>query len=382
MEEIFYLKGVIALIENSEYREPMELLLQKVREQGICGVLRQTAEDAGVVLKQEESGKEEIRQEEVRKEEVRKEEIRKEEVRKEEIRKEESRKEEIRKEEIRKEEVRQEGIRKEEEGQEGIRQEEPKQEERKREETEQKEMDRKILRKTGIDKGILWITDSPVWAAVLQREGEAVLVYLHSGNRNGDFSSLKYVMEEPQELDGAYLDRVYRRFAGIPWDILDTERCRIRETVQEDVEAFYEIYKEPSITQYMEPLYPEAEQERQYIRDYIDKVYGFYGFGIWTVVLKATGEVIGRAGLNFREGYEEPEIGFVIGVPWQRQGIAYEICSAILEYGAEELGFQTVQALVEPENEASLTLCGKLGFQIVERISDKGQEYFRLLREP
>ena len=224
------------------------------------------------------------------------------------------------------------------------------------------------------------MTDSSFRAAALQREGEAVLALLHEGNREQDFSGILYACENPGWLDADYMERVYRRYAGLPWDVAETDRCYIRETTEEDVEAFFEIYAHPEVTRYTEELYPTVEQERQYVRDYIEKVYGFYGFGVWTVLLKSTGEIIGRVGFSCREGYEEPELGFVIGVPWQRQGYAEEVCSRLLSYAAEELGFSCVQALVMPENAASVSLCEKLGFQKADMVEIKGVWYERYLR--
>ena len=55
----------------------------------------------------------------------------------------------------------------------------------------------------------------------------------------------------------------------------------------------------------------------------------------------------------------------VIGVPWQRQGLAYEVCRAILQYAKEELGFEAVQLQVEAENTASIRLAEKLNFSII-----------------
>ena len=229
------------------------------------------------------------------------------------------------------------------------------------------------------DGTCLWFTDIPDMVTVLRRMEQPVLALLHENNRNQDLSAALYACEKPEDLDGDYLDKVYRRYQRIPWEILRTDRCYLRETTTDDAEAFFEIYKEPSITRYTEGLYPEIEQERQYIRDYIDKVYSFYGFGVWTVIKQDTGEIIGRAGLSYREGFEEPEIGFVIGVPWQRQGYAEEVCRAIMEYGRNELEFTTVQAFVRPENEASLGLCKKLGMKNVEEVLLNGVAHCRMM---
>lgn len=228
-------------------------------------------------------------------------------------------------------------------------------------------------------QGLLYVTDNRETAVKLRDRGEAVLIYFHEGNEDEDFSGFSFGVEEPEELEKEYLERVFRRLKGLPWRILETERCLIRETTPEDVDAFYEIYQDPAITEFMEGLYPEKEQERAYIREYREKVYAFYEFGVWTVVEKSSGDVIGRAGFSYREGYDEPELGFIIGVPWQRKGYAEEVCRAILEYGWNTLQFEKVQVLVETENTASLLLCDKLGFQAAEELTMGSRRYFRLL---
>lgn len=129
----------------------------------------------------------------------------------------------------------------------------------------------------------------------------------------------------------------------------------------------------------MEGLYADKQAETAYIQDYIKNIYRFYGYGMWTVLEKTDGKVIGRAGINWREGYDIPELGFVIGVPWQRQGYACEVCQAILAYGKEELGFTDFQALIMTGNEKSRTLCEKLGFVYQETVEVDRREYMRLI---
>jgi len=207
----------------------------------------------------------------------------------------------------------------------------------------------------------LIITDSPELARICRKMDMAVAAVVSDGEK--DFSGIPYAVTDVDDLDERFLERIWQRYRGIPWKICETERCLVRETTLEDVEDFYRIYRDKSITAYMENLYEDKERERRYIRDYIEKVYGFYGFGMWTACLKETGEVIGRVGFSMREGFEEPELGYVIGKKWQRQGIATEVCREILAYGREELGFERARALMRPENIASERLCRKLGFR-------------------
>lgn len=189
------------------------------------------------------------------------------------------------------------------------------------------------------------------------------MIYLHPDNVNLDFGDARYALEEPEETEPEYLERVYRRCRNLPWEILTTERCWLRETVEEDVDSFWEMYQNPELTRYTERLYPTLEAERRYVRDYRRLVYSFYEYGVWTVLDRRSGAVVGRAGLSAREGYDLPELGFVIGPKWQGRGLAGEVCRGVLSYAREQLGFERIQALVHEENAVSLHLCRGLGFR-------------------
>lgn len=212
-------------------------------------------------------------------------------------------------------------------------------------------------------KEVIYLTDLPEEYSRLRRQGWNVLPYRHAVNREESFAGAEYVIEQIEDIDYGVIDMVYRRMEGLPWEILRTKRCVVRETIEEDVDSLYDIYADPSITEYMEGLYHDRDEEVAYIQDYRRRMYGFYGYGIWTILEGSQGKVIGRVGINWREGFEIPELGFMIGAPWQRQGYAYEVCSEILNYARDEIGFKQMQALVREHNEKSCALCRKLGFE-------------------
>lgn len=215
----------------------------------------------------------------------------------------------------------------------------------------------------------LLITDEMNIARKAKAEGRyVVLSYPVQGMTQEDsLADYPYAIETTDEKweESAYvtyLEHVLCRFKGEPCHILDTERCSVREITPEDVDRLYEIYADPQITEFMENLFENREDEIAYTKDYIRHHYGFYDFGMWIVVDKETGMVIGRAGFDMREGNEDPEFGFMICREFQRKGYATEVCEALLLYGKEVLGFECVSARVDKNNVISVHLLQKIGF--------------------
>ena len=208
----------------------------------------------------------------------------------------------------------------------------------------------------------LFLTDSPDESDKLCADGFFV-VGLSLGQENDTFEGIKYVFTDIDEVDIDSYVKAYQRYAKEPWEVLRTERLLIRETTVEDVDAFYKLYKDPDMTKYMEGLFENPEDEKRYQKDYIEKVYELMGFGVWTVIRLSDNAIIGRAGYSVRNGFDEVELGFLIGKDYQNQGYAYKACSAILDYGRDVLLLPRCQALVKEQNAVSIHLLKKLGFK-------------------
>lgn len=227
---------------------------------------------------------------------------------------------------------------------------------------------------------ILFVADNPATLRELLEAGCYAIAFYHERNQAAVFRGTQYAVEKVEELSPVSYEEAYRRLAGLPWDILETENLKVRESTVADVEDFYRIYAAPSITYYMEDLLQDRAEERAYMQSYIRNVYGFYGFGLWTVLHKGENRIIGRAGLSVREGYDIPELGFVIDAAYQKRGYGYEVCQAILRYARDELGFEKVQALVKQENTASLKLLRKLGLKVQRKVNERNGEYLLAVR--
>lgn len=179
-------------------------------------------------------------------------------------------------------------------------------------------------------------------------------------------SSFPYVVQCPRELSREDFVRMYQRQKGLPWEILKTERTRIREFCMEDLDQLFELYSLPEITRWV-PGLRSYEEEAAYQRDYIQYMYGLFGYGMWLVFEKRTGKLIGRAGVETNEACRagEAELGYLIHPAYQKQGIAVEVGRAILKYAKETLGLRRIFARIRKDNAASLAVAKKLD---VERV--------------
>lgn len=185
-----------------------------------------------------------------------------------------------------------------------------------------------------------------------------------------DLYKANMVVEGFGEIDYKFLSDVYHRFHNLPITVASSDRLIIREMTLDDLEELYELYSNPAITKFLEPLYEEYEEEIEFTRAYIKNMYGFYGYGMWALIEKESGKLIGRAGLNNREldGEIQIELGYMIGVPYQRQGYAYEACSEILKFAVDKLECYSVNCFVDKENKASIALMNKMGFEYMQEV--------------
>ena len=223
-----------------------------------------------------------------------------------------------------------------------------------------------------LNKSALVITDKENYLESFSKARGNVLFFSKDGfiPWGVDYVILGWEAFNAKEILDAYL-----RVTHATRTILETDRLIIRESTVDDVDEFYRIYAEEGITDYTEELFKDPEDEKHYMQNYIREIYGFYGFGVWTLVLKETGKVIGRAGISVRDGFDEPEIGYVLEKKYHRQGLAYEACSAIIDYFKENYSFERIMALSEAENVAGNGLLKKLGFEYECDVKERGRFY-------
>ena len=151
---------------------------------------------------------------------------------------------------------------------------------------------------------------------------------------------------------------------------LETPRLLLREYVPEDFDALHEILSDPETMQhYPHPFSPD--ETRQWIERNRAR-YAEYGFGLWAVILKSDGRLIGDCGITMQpiHGRMLPEVGYHIHRSHQRRGYASEAAAECIRYAFEELSFETIYSYMKYSNIASCRTAEKNGLRFVEEYDD------------
>ena len=166
--------------------------------------------------------------------------------------------------------------------------------------------------------------------------------------------------------------------------VIETERLLLREMNDDDFQALYKVLADSEIMQH----YPYAFDEnrvRNWIARNIER-YRVFGFGLWAVCLKATGEMIGDCGLTMQLIQEEikPEIGYHIRADKQRKGYAKEAAIAVRDWAFHNTPFNIIYSYMKYTNEASAKTALSYGCKQVGEYKDDTNErtkVFAITRE-
>lgn len=88
------------------------------------------------------------------------------------------------------------------------------------------------------------------------------------------------------------------------------------------------------------------------------------GYGQSAVIIRTSGEFIGRVGLHPWPEWDEVEVGWVIARHAQGHGYAREAASEWLRVAFGDLALPRLTAVIHPDNERSRLLAESLGFTV------------------
>jgi ribosomal-protein-alanine N-acetyltransferase len=154
--------------------------------------------------------------------------------------------------------------------------------------------------------------------------------------------------------------------------ILETPRLILREFRQDDVNALALILSDSETMRF----YP-APFDRVGVEDWISRNLRRYreqGHGLWAMILKSSGELVGDCGLTVQdvEDANEIEIGYHVRRDLWGQGLATEAAGACRDFGFAHLPVERLISLVRPENLQSCRVAEKNGMTVWKELMWRG----------
>ncbi len=148
--------------------------------------------------------------------------------------------------------------------------------------------------------------------------------------------------------------------------ILETERLILRELTQDDYGSLCDILQDKEAMYAYEHAFSDAE-----VQDWLTNQLRRYhedGVGLYAVILKEAGRLIGQAGITMQKTPDEtvPEIGYLFQKAYWHKGYATEAATALREYAFETLQMSCVYSIVRDSNTPSRRVAERNGMKPVK----------------
>ena len=154
---------------------------------------------------------------------------------------------------------------------------------------------------------------------------------------------------------------------------IETERLLLRGFEERDLGAYAAITANPEVMRYMGRGPFDREEAWREIALYLGH-FELRGYTHWALELLETGELVGRCGPWFPEGWPELEVGWLLGREHWGKGYATEAAGAALEFVWDELDAERAVSMVVPGNDRSVRVARRLGGRPDGRATLRGIE--------
>lgn len=149
--------------------------------------------------------------------------------------------------------------------------------------------------------------------------------------------------------------------------ILTTERLRLRQLSDSDVQEIFLLRSDPLINKY---LGRQPSRTSEDASEFINKIKN-NSLSYWAITRKGSEKLIGTICLfDVSEELKKCEIGYELLTAYQGNGIMREAAKKVIEYSTEILRLKTIDAYTHKDNQSSTNLLKELKFISVDSIDE------------
>ena len=168
--------------------------------------------------------------------------------------------------------------------------------------------------------------------------------------------------------------------------VIETARLRLRGHDLADFSDCVALWSDPQIVRYT--LGEPSPPQRTWMRLLAYRGHwALLGFGYWAVQEKASGRYIGELGFaDFKRAMKlslagMPELGWALARWAQGQGYATEALQAAVAWGDAQFPSRRTVCIIHRDNEPSLRVAARLGYDITLQAPGDAETNFVLARE-
>jgi len=150
-------------------------------------------------------------------------------------------------------------------------------------------------------------------------------------------------------------------FEPFPW--IETPRLLLRAPTLDDEEAMFCVASDPLVAKYL----GRAPATREKTREKLVKVLAGISGGtaiLWLLIDRESGACVGDVCLwSWDEASFRAEVGYELASSCWGRGLATEAMTPVVQLGWERMKLHSLEGRVHPENQGSIRVLEKLGFQ-------------------
>jgi RimJ/RimL family protein N-acetyltransferase len=150
--------------------------------------------------------------------------------------------------------------------------------------------------------------------------------------------------------------------------------------LERDFDALHRIFTDPNVMASFGIESFPREQMQRWLQRNLDHQRQF-GYGLFSVLLKETGELIGDCGLEQMDvdGQQVAELGYDFRSDVWNRGYATEAACAVRDYAFDVLRLPQLISLIRVGNLASKRVAEKAGMTLAEEFTRYGTRYWKYI---
>ncbi len=149
-----------------------------------------------------------------------------------------------------------------------------------------------------------------------------------------------------------------------PFPTLTTQRLTLRKLKYEDEKEIYELRTNEEVNQFLDRERAKSiEDARKFINKILKGIFDNEAI-LWAINLNDNDRLIGSVvyyNISIKES--RGEIGYELNPTQQGKGIMKEALEAVIQFGFDQLGFETIEAWPTEKNTRSIHLLEKFDFK-------------------